>query len=226
MKDRYVGNVDDFGKLALLQQLMEGRRLAVCWYMTGPHDEAPPHHDRSFSYLHRPDEFRHLAPGIFDALKALVNDTPADLRRLKRLETSGLLEASVFHGRVVPKRASSREVWAKELVQSVSEADLVFLDPDNGIQGKRLTRKHVAMFELSALRRPDRTLVIAQRQLGRRAGVLAQELQSLGCQRVELIRFRLISSRFYVVADHDAAMSERIASFARKWGNWVKIYGF
>jgi hypothetical protein len=223
MKDTSVGNIDDFGKLALLQHLMEGRRLAVCWYMNGRHDGTA-HHERSFSYLHRPGEFRHLAPRVFDALKELVDETPAELRRVEALEASGLLEATVFYGREVPKRASSRRPWAKELVESVGEADLVFLDPDNGIQGKRLTPKHVAMFELSALRRPDRTLVIAQRQLGRRAKLIAEQLQSLGCHRVELVRFRLVSSRFYVVADHDLAMSERIASFSRKWGNWVKTY--
>lgn len=223
MKDRCVGNVDDFGKLALLQHLMEGRRLAVCWYMTGQQDEAA-HEEKYFSYLHRPDEFRHLSPKVFDTLKELVDHTPAQGRRIKALET--LLEASVFHGREVPKRASSRKIWTRQLIESVGEADLVFLDPDNGIQGKRLTPKHVALFEISALRRPDRALVIAQRQLGRRARFVAEQLQALGCQRVELIRFRLVSSRFYVVADHDLAMSERIASFSRKWGNWVNTYAF
>jgi hypothetical protein len=223
MKDRCVGNVDDFGKLALLQHLMEGRRLAVCWYMTGRQDEAA-RQDRSFSYLHRPDDFRHLSPKVFDALREVVDGTPGHRRRIGTLET--LLDGSVFHGCEVPRRASSRAIWAKQLIETVGEADLIFLDPDNGIQGKRLTPKHVALLEISALRRPGRALVIAQRQLGRRAGFLAEQLQSLGCRRVELIRFRLVSSRFYVVADHDPAMSERIASFARRWGDWVKTYAF
>jgi hypothetical protein len=223
MKDRCVGNVDDFGKLALLQDLVEGRRLAVCWYMNGQQNEAA-HQDRSFAYLRRPDDFRHLAPKVFDTLREIVDGTPPYCRRIRTLEA--LLDGSVFHGREVPRRASSRAIWSKQLIESVGEADLVFLDPDNGIQGKRLTPKHVALFEISALRRPGRALVIAQRQLGRRAGVLAEQLQALGCRRIELIRFRLVSSRFYVVADHDLAMSDRIASFARKWGDWVKTYAF
>jgi hypothetical protein len=144
------------------------------------------------------------------------------------LETSGLLEGALFHSKKVPKRLSLREIWAKELIESIDKADLVFLDPDNGIQGKRLTPKHVALDEISALRREGRALVIVQRQSGRHAEprFLAEKLQSLGCRRIELIRFRLVSSRFFVVADHDGVISERIQLFSRKWGNWIQTYWF
>jgi methylmalonyl-CoA mutase cobalamin-binding subunit len=108
----------------------------------------------------------------------------------------------------------------------VDSADLVFLDPNNGIQGTRLTPDHAALAELAALKRQDRVLVVSQRQSGHQSHTrtIADRLQMLGCERIELIRFRLVSSRFYVVADHDEAMSMRIASFAKKWGNWVKTY--
>jgi len=121
-----------------------------------------------------------------------------------------------------------RRQWSDELIAAVSDADLVFLDPDNGIQGTRLGPKHVALSELAALRRPDRVIVFAQRQTGRRSQVslLARQLWSIGCKRIELVRFRLIASRFYVVTDHDEARAERIGEFARKWGKWVKTYRF
>jgi hypothetical protein len=61
-------------------------------------------------------------------------------------------------------------------------------------------------------------LVFAQRQTGRRSevGFLANQLRSLGCKRIEVVRVRLVTSRFYVVTDHDEAMFGRIAEFARK----------
>jgi hypothetical protein len=227
MQDQWAGNIGDFGKLALLRQLMDGRRLAICWYLTCGQDEQP-YRGKYFDYLNRPGEFRHLAPEIFDTLKEIADDSRQDVNRIGALETSGLLDGALFHRRKVPKRASLREMWAKDLVESISDANLVFLDPDNGIQGKRITPKHVALAELAALRREDRALVLVQRQSGRQAEAryLAEQLQSLGCHRIELIRFRLVASRFYVVADHDNAMSERIASFSRKWGKWVKTYWF
>jgi hypothetical protein len=227
MQDRWVGNIGDFGKLALLRHLMGGRRLAICWYMTGQRSDAA-EHDRYFAYLERSDEFRHFAPEVFDALKRIARGAPTDLRRIAVLEASGLLEGAAFHGIEVPKRAHLRKRWAQELVHSIDDADFVFLDPDNGIQGKRLTPKHVALSEIAALRRPDRMIMLGQRQSGRQSEprYLAECMQSLGCRRIELIRFRLVSSRFYIVADHAAAVSEQIEAFSRRWGNWVSTYVF
>ena len=43
-------------------------------------------------------------------------------------------------------------------------------------------------------------------------------------RRNHALIFRLVSSQFYVIVDYDSALDARISSFARKWGNWVKIY--
>jgi hypothetical protein len=224
MQKQYIGTVCDLGKLALLRQLMEGRQLAVCWYLTGD-DAYSTLPRRYFDYLERPDDFRHLAPEVFDALKDIVED-PSVQCPIRALRATGILGNALFHGKPVPKRARLRRNWAHELVQSVKAADLVFIDPTNGIQGTRLTPDHVAIAEVGALRRQDRVLVVAQRQSGRRsdARFLRDRLRSLHCERIELIRLRLGFSRFYVVADHGEAMSERIATFAKKWGSLVKTY--
>jgi hypothetical protein len=178
--------------------------------------------------LNRPGDFRHLAPEIFDVLKEIASDDQPKISRIHALENSGLLNGALFHSKEVPNRASLRQIWAKEMIEATNEADLLFLDPDNGIQGRRITPKHVALAEIAALRRQGRALVMVQRQSGRQAEpkYLAEKLQSLGCRRIELIRFRLVSSRFFVVADHDVAISQRIAAFSRKWGNWIQTYWF
>lgn len=226
MQERWAGNVGDFGKLALLRQLMEGRQLAICWYLTCGQSEHG-HERRYFDYLNRPGDFRHLAPEVFDVLKDITSGNQAGISRIGALENSGLLlNGALFHSKKVPKRAPLRQIWARELIESINQADLVFLDPDNGIQGRRITPKHVALAEIAALRRQGRALVIVQRQSGRHPKFVAEKLKSLGCRRIELIRFRLVSSRFFVVADHDVAISQRIASFSRKWGNWIQTYLF
>jgi hypothetical protein len=225
MQDRYVGNIGDFGKLALLRSLMGGQRLAVCWYLTNGLG-GDKYGGKSFDYLKRPGEFRHLAPEIFDALTNIVEGSVTGTRGVQALEASGLLSDALFHRTQVPRPRAQRRRWSEQLVHAVNEADLVFLDPDNGIQGTRLSPQHVALSEIAALRRHDRTLVFVQRQTGRRSEVsfLAHQLWSIGCKRIELVRFRLVASRFCVVTDHDDAKAEQIAGFARKWGKWVTIY--
>ncbi|QWG17313.1 hypothetical protein KMZ68_20425 [Bradyrhizobium sediminis] len=226
MRIRHIGGIGDFGKLALLRHLMQGRRLAVCPYLTGADDEVKDF-DKHFDYLRRPDEFRHLAPDLFDQLVEIVSGrTVAD--PLAALQTSRVLENAIFLRHEVPKQTSLRPLWAEGLVNSVSGANLVFLDPDNGIQGKRLTNRHVALAEIAALRLKGRVLIIGHHQSGRKAEVkyLADQMKDLGYNLVEIVRLRLVASCLYVILDQDEDMADATARFVRKWGSWAKSYRF
>lgn len=220
-----IGGIGDFGKFALLRHLMKDRRLAVCWYLTSESD-ATNHRDRHFDYLKRPDDFRHFAPEVFDQLVEFDGGSRALIDPLTELHMSRILENAVFLRQRVPRPASLRGQWLDALVESVRGTNLVFLDPDAGIQGKRLTPGHVALEEIAALRLPDRALIVGHQQSGRRSEVkfIADQMRSLGCDPVEIIRLRLVTSRFYVIVDHDSAITELIATFVRKWGDRVKSY--
>jgi hypothetical protein len=225
MQVEQMGGVGDFGKFALLRHLMKDRRLAACWYLTGESIVAKDR-DRHFDYLKRRDEFRHFAPEVFDKLLEFDGGSRARLDPLAELHMSRILGNAVFFRQEVPQRAALRRQWLDTLVGSAHGANLVFLDPDVGIEGKRLTPSHVALAEIAALRLPDRALIIGHQQSGRRSEVkfLARQMRSLGCDPVEIIRLRLVAPRFYVIADHDPVMSERIKTFVRKRGDRTKSY--
>jgi hypothetical protein len=225
MQVEQIGGVGDFGKFALLRHLAKDRRLAVCWYLTGEWDGGKDR-DRHFDYLKRPDDFRHFDQEVFDRLLEFDGGSRALIDPLTDLHMSGMLENAVFLRQQVPRQASLRRQWPDALVSSVRGTNLVFLDPDAGIQGKRLTPSHVALAEIAALRSPDRALIIGHQQSGRRSEVkfIADQMRSLGCDPIEIIRLRLVTSRFYVIADHDGAMTDLIAAFVRKWGDRVKSY--
>ena len=225
MQRRHVGGIDDFAKFALLRHVMKNRHLAVCWYLTGENEERKDR-ERHFDYLKHPDDFRHFAPELFDQLAEFDGGSGGVVDPLVELQMTGILGNAVFLRKKVPKRVSLRRLWADELVCSVRGANLVFLDPNYGIEGSRLTNRHVALAEIAALRQRDRALIIGRRQSGRRSVVkfLADRMRSVGCDPVEIIRLRFAASCFYVIADHDSAMAELIATFARKWGNRVKSY--
>jgi hypothetical protein len=229
MQIQHVGGVGDFGKFALLRHIMQGRRLAVCWYVAGVNDGAKVD-EKHFNYLRRPNEFRHLAPDVFDQLAEYVDGRRACLVAdpLAALQTRGVLESAVFVREEVPQKVSLRPLWINGLVNSVIGADLVFLDPDNGIQGQRLTSRHVALAEIAALRSTGRVLIIGHHQSGRKAEVkyLADRMKSIGCDLVEIVRLRLVTSCLYVMLDQDTVTSELTATFVRKWGNLAKSYRF
>ena len=188
MQKRRFGSIGDLVKLAFIRHLQEGRHLAVCWYLTGQGANRPLP-EKHFAYLKRPDEFRYLAPEIFDTLKSVVEGATLGSGYITAMEASGLLNGAVFHHEQVPRRAALRKHWMASLVDSVSEADLIFLDPDNGIQGRRLTPRHVALAEIEVRS-------------------IAERLRSIGCER-------LVSSQFYVIVDYDSALDARISSLLK-----------
>ena len=221
-----IGGVGDFGKFALLRHLMKDRRLAVCWYLTGASNNEVRDPDRHFDYLKRADEFRHFAPEVFDQLVEFDGGRRASIDPLTELHVSRILENAIFFREEVPPRATLRKRWLELLVGGVRGTDLVFLDPDRGIQGKRLTAGHAALAEIAALRSPGRALIVSHQQSGRRSEVrfLGEQMRSLGCDPVEIIRLRLVTSRLYIVADHDPGMADLIATFVRKWGDRTRSY--
>jgi len=163
---------------------------------------------------------------VFDQLAEFVGGSGGVVDPLTELNTRKILGNALFHRKEVPKGGSLRRLWVDELVGSARGANLVFLDPDCGIEGKRLTNKHVALAEIAALRLPGRALIIGHRQSGRRSEVkfLADQMRSLGCDPIEIIRLRLGTSRLYVIASHDSVMAELVATFARKSGNRAQHY--
>jgi hypothetical protein len=169
--------------------------------------------------LNNPDGYRHLDKDVFDSLVQIVR---SGCRSLTALEKSGLLPGAVFHHHEVPTR-SARLAWIDGMTSTVRECDLVFADPDNGIEGKRLIKKQIAISEIRALRGVKRILVLYHHQRRRpaheEADLLTQAVIQAGWSPVELVRFRLFSSRFYVIAGHDSAVSERLAEFVNKWGD-------
>jgi hypothetical protein len=56
MQDRYVGDIGDYVKLAILRALMPGCSLGVAWWLYP--DEAHNGDGRHISYLKRPDLWR------------------------------------------------------------------------------------------------------------------------------------------------------------------------
>ena len=65
-------------------------------------------------------------------------------------------EAALFHREPMPPRAG-RSAWGIRKRSALDSADIVFLDPDNGIGEE--TEKHATFSEIRLLRKPGRAIV-------------------------------------------------------------------
>ncbi|MBW4656988.1 MAG: hypothetical protein KME20_28670 [Kaiparowitsia implicata GSE-PSE-MK54-09C] len=149
MRDQYAGDVSDVLKFALLRSLASSdRKLGVAWYYA-PGDDGRPD-GRHLEWRDEP-AWRVLDAQLHEGLSTL----PA--RTIASLEASAIWPAgSLFHREPMPSRIE-RAAWSKRKREALDGADLVFLDPDNGVGAE--TEKHATLAEIRRLRRPGRAIV-------------------------------------------------------------------
>lgn len=163
MKEQYVGDVNDYRKYALLRLLgRSGLRLGVCWMLT-PNDGRSD--GNKLGYLDQPKQEPH-DPELF-ALLRRVRGEP-DARRLILIEGSEILPRAVFVNTIVPEPLFERQLWFKQASAALADTDLIFFDPDNGIEvgsvakGRRHSSKYVYRDELAATYRAGHSLLVYQ----------------------------------------------------------------
>ena len=231
MQNRYVGDIGDFGKYGLLRALSglgtaatadQQLRLGVVWYLypdeshnadgkyTGYLDATPTNHSR----------FRACDPPLYDALKRLV---VAGDRNIAAVRRCGILpDDTAFHESSLSypprmsrgERQATRDNWLAGALQATAGADVVFVDPDNGISEtadplRKNGPKYVFIDDLRPFVRRSQSLVIYH-HLGRQ-GTAEQQIERWSeCLRQSLnlpspprsVRYRRGTARVYFLLSH------------------------
>ena len=148
MKNQYFGDLHDYRKYGLLRCFLRtGINLHVCWMLT-PDDTS--RDGRRLNYADDPD-FRPRDPHLFDQVSRWVK---AGVRSVTAIEQSSLLGSTTYSSETIPDTRALRDPVADRMVDAGSGADMVFLDPDNGIEvpsvgyGRKNSSKHVFLDEV------------------------------------------------------------------------------
>jgi hypothetical protein len=149
MKNQYFGDINDYVKYSLLRSFAEaGLHIGICWMLT-PNDGRSD--GRKIAYLSKPEEWRDFDPFLFDSLSEAVT---MQKRRVRYIQDSECLPNTSFFNSQVPKDQRIREKWLSKFLRKHSDADLLFFDPDNGIevkstsQNKKSTSKYLFWDEI------------------------------------------------------------------------------
>lgn len=162
MQNRYVGDLGDYGKYGLLRHLASPMfsssplRLAVMWYLVPEQHYEANNDGKHVGYLHKePPVMRVCDPELFDALRHLVAKRR---RKVAGVEKAGLFPRdTVFFGKpLYPEkyrtswwsRPFERDRWITEGLDRTGDADIVFFDPDNGIEPKSINRRNAPKYVL------------------------------------------------------------------------------
>src|SRR3954469_12077359 len=91
---------------------------------------------RHVGYLNQPAQWRNFDPDLFDALRSIVSSKQ---RHVDALEAAAVLPGATFASEVLPfggpaaHRQQAGQDWFNRVQQKLDSANLLFLDPDNGL---------------------------------------------------------------------------------------------
>lgn len=165
MKNQYFGDIQDYRKFGLLRCLQQtgSLKLLVAWMLT-PDDGGSD--GRKLDYLKDPARWRRYDPELFDWLASTIRT--GQPRSVGLIEESGLIPGAHFLQDPVPVGAAPRKVWLITLVAAAASADVVFLDPDVGLQvashgtGSRHSPRYVYWEDVEQLWSAGKSLLIYQ----------------------------------------------------------------
>ena len=167
MRHNFVNDIGDYAKYALLRALCSSGqaeiRLGFIWYLTD-------HEERNGDGRRRPhlsqDGWQNLDPELLTTMRQ-IEGTLGGPNRLNvgLIEASGILPAgTAYFSEAIPRvqgsvkqRVSERTSWFERAQKAVANCDLVFLDPDNGLEVRSvpltspLAGKYATVPEIAAL---------------------------------------------------------------------------
>ena len=144
MQNRYTCDVGDFAKYGLMRQFnQDGFSTALAWYLFP--DEGHNADGKYINYIGC-DEFRCCDPCLHDQMKNLILK---DQRNISAVERSKILGSNtLFHSDPLnfndlcsssskvgkTQRKERREKWLSDCINKTEGSDIVFFDPDNGLE--------------------------------------------------------------------------------------------
>lgn len=133
-------------------------------YMLTPDDGST--NGKFISYLEQPHKWSRYGPILFERIRDVLKYEQK--RRVSLIEDSGLLPKADYFSPQVPDSTSDRSGWFTSLFEQAQESELIFLDPDDGLEvkskfyGREDSRKFVYWREIEALWSSGKSLLIYQ----------------------------------------------------------------
>lgn len=163
MKNQYFGDVNDYRKYALIRILcgMGDFRTSVCWMLT---DKDSSGDGRKLSYLSAPEKWRGYDPELFDILRECVQSD----RHVARAERHTIIPGASYYTKMLTDNPEERSDYFAGFFRGSKGADIIFFDPDNGIEvpsvqrGNRGSCKYIYWNELQEAYKQNVSLVIYQ----------------------------------------------------------------
>lgn len=165
MQNRYAGDIGDFGKFLLLKLLKSKNiKLGINWYLVLKEEQNKD--GKKTEYL-KNSKYTQADEALASQLSKIVN---SENRGVKLIEDSNVLpEGTIYYSEETKQGKELRENWFKQSLTELKNADLIFLDPDNGMEvkscpskGRKKSIKYVFCDEVKEYYKNGKSILIYQ----------------------------------------------------------------
>ena len=129
MKNQYFGDQNDYVKYGLLRVLAKEFRIGVAWMLTPPDGNTD---GKRTNYLRHPEDWRGYDHSLYDALRTSVSD--AGRRDVRVAKDHKLIPSAIYFTDPISDVSVERAAYFARLAGAINKCDLVFFDPDNGME--------------------------------------------------------------------------------------------
>jgi hypothetical protein len=259
MKDQYFGDINDYRNYGLLRLLcgpgaaasrqnaavlpkQKVRRptesplrstgslsLGIAWMLTAPDGRRD---GQRIAYLNQPERYRRFDPPLFDALRDIVLHHRR--RRILCAEEFGLFPGARFFNDEFTDDPHQREALLPRLLDQFAGCDVIFFDPDNGLEvksrpwGRKDSCKYLYWREVEATFQRGHSVLIFQHfpRVDRRSYTRVAKRQLLrrtGAAAVIAFKTSLVVFLLAVQPVHAARLRERAALVQAGWRGQVNV---
>jgi hypothetical protein len=245
MRNNFIGDIGDYFKYGLLRKLCgDHLKLGMIWYHYT--DEENNGHGKKIPYLDQ-EENAAYDPELFKELTEIVKIKKD--RSIKAVQASRIFPPSTCYYdeplsfRAFPhhlSRRRHRRDWFINALKAVSSCDVVFLDPDTGLEGT--TRrpyehdegpKYVSYDEVEKLLEQEKSIIIYQHVRQIKPEQLLEKRvweirECLGYQGEVLSVYMKSKSesdgRLFLILPqekHRVFLTDRLAEFKQTWAHFI-----
>ena len=230
MKHQYFGDVNDYRKFGLLRAFASRLRVGVCWLLTADDDGGD---GELRTYLSRPKKWRRYDPELYDALARLLQDGVN--RRVCLAAQWDLIPRAKYFDLTLVDLAAARQEYFSGAWRQLDGCELVFLDPDNGIEvpsqpwGRRGSSKYVYWRELKAAFNLGHSVLVYQHYprapRDRFVPFLADRIsEELACARVTAFKTPHVAFFLAQQPAHYPALHGVEEAVAASWPGQIEVW--
>lgn len=231
MKNQYFGDINDYKKYSLLR-LLGGNgqiEMVVCWVLT---EDDGGTDGKRIRYLEQPETWQKYDPVVYEHLREHVLDK--GIRHVNSIERANVLRNCRFYAEVIQDDTHLRDQYFDKFFKLAEGADLVFFDPDNGLEvksvprGKKKSSKYIYWSEIETSYKSGHSILLYQhfprkpREFFIRS--LIEQFKTLdGIHSV--ISYCTFHVAFLLIPQphHEDILIENTTKISQNWGDVIRI---